>query len=91
VRNTGKRAGDEVVQVYVHDPLASVVRPVKQLRGFQRVTLAPGEQRTVTIALHPRSFALWNASMKEVVEPGTFEILVGPNSRDLQRVTLEIT
>ncbi|HTS85910.1 MAG TPA: glycoside hydrolase family 3 N-terminal domain-containing protein [Usitatibacter sp.] len=90
VRNTGKRAGDEVVQVYVHDPLASVVRPVKQLRGFQRVTLAPGEQRTVTIALHPRSFALWNPSMKEVVEPGIFEILTGPNSRDLQRVTLEI-
>ena len=91
VRNTGKRAGDEVVQVYVHDPLASVVRPGKQLRGFQRVTLTPGEQRTVTITLHPRSFALWNASMKEVVEPGTFEILVGPNSRDLQRVALEIT
>jgi len=91
VRNTGKLSGDEVVQVYVHDPLASVVRPAKQLRGFQRVTLAPGEQRTVKIALAPRSFMLWNASMKEVVEPGTFEILTGPNSRDLQRAMLEIT
>ncbi|APV52253.1 beta-glucosidase [Betaproteobacteria bacterium GR16-43] len=91
VRNTGKRAGDEVIQVYVHDRVASVVRPVKQLQGFERVTLAPGEQRTVRIALGPRAFSLWNAQMKEVVEPGTFDILVGPNSRDLQAVTLEIT
>ncbi|HLX22791.1 MAG TPA: glycoside hydrolase family 3 N-terminal domain-containing protein [Usitatibacter sp.] len=90
VRNTGKREGDEVVQVYVHDPLATVVRPVKQLRGFARVTLKPGEQRTVKIALHPKSFALWNAAMKEVIEPGLFDILVGPNSRDLQRAPLEI-
>ena len=90
VRNTGKREGDEVVQVYVHDPLASVARPVKQLRGFARVTLAPGEQRTVKIALDPKSFALWNASMKEVVEPGLIDILAGPNSRDLKGVTLEI-
>jgi beta-glucosidase len=91
VRNTGKREGDEVVQVYVRDQLASVVRPAKQLRGFARVTLAPGEQRTVKIALSPKSFSLWNASMKEVVEPGLFDILTGPNSRDLQLATLEIT
>ncbi|HEY2629029.1 MAG TPA: glycoside hydrolase family 3 N-terminal domain-containing protein [Usitatibacter sp.] len=90
VRNTGARAGDEVVQVYVHDQVASVVRPVKQLRGFARVTLAPGESRTVKIALHPKSFALWNASMQEVVEPGLFDILAGPNSRDLKGATLEI-
>ncbi len=90
VRNTGPRAGDEVVQVYVHDQVASVVRPVKQLRGFERVSLAPGEQRTVKIALHPRSFSLWNTSMQEAVEPGFFEILAGPNSRDLKSVTLEI-
>jgi beta-glucosidase len=90
VRNTGTRAGDEVVQVYVHDQQASVVRPVKQLRGFARVTLAAGEQRTVKIALNPRSFSLWNASMQEVVEPGLFDILAGPNSRDLKSATLEV-
>jgi len=90
VHNTGKREGDEVVQVYVHDQLASVVRPVKQLRGFARVTLAPGERRTVRIALHPKSFAMWNASMKEVVEPGRFDILAGPNSRDLKSAVLEV-
>ena len=90
VHNTGKREGDEVVQVYVHDQLASVVRPVKQLRGFARVTLAPGEKRTVRIALHPKSFAMWNASMKEVVEPGRFDILAGPNSRDLKSAVLEV-
>ena len=90
VRNTGTRAGDEVVQVYVHDQEASVVRPVKQLRGFARVTLAPGESRTVKIALHPKSFSLWNASMQEVVEPGHFDILAGPNSRDVKSATLEI-
>jgi beta-glucosidase len=78
------------VQVYVHDRVASVARPVKQLRGFERVTLQPGERRTVKVTLDARAFSLWNAQMKEVVEPGAFDILVGPNSRDLQSVALEI-
>jgi beta-glucosidase len=91
VRNTGKRTGDEVVQVYIHDQVASVARPVKQLKGFQRVTLAPGEQRTVRIKLEGRAFAMWNAAMKEVVEPGLFDIMAGPKSRDLKKAILEIT
>lgn len=91
VRNTGSRAGDEVVQVYIHDQVASVARPVKQLKGFARVTLAPGERRTVRITLEGRAFSMWNAQMKEVVEPGLFDILAGPNSRDLEKTTLEIT
>jgi beta-glucosidase len=90
VRNTGARPGDEVVQVYLHDRVASVARPLKLLKGFQRVPLQPGEERTVRIALEPRAFMLWNARMREVVEPGMFDILVGPNSRDLQSVALEI-
>ncbi|WP_232476319.1 glycoside hydrolase family 3 N-terminal domain-containing protein [Flavisphingomonas formosensis] len=90
VRNVGDRAGDEVVQLYVHDRVASVTRPIKELKGFERVTLAPGESRTVRFTLGPDAFALWNLDMQEVVEPGQFDILAGPDSRALQSVTLEI-
>jgi beta-glucosidase len=90
VRNVGDRAGDEVVQLYVHDEVASVTRPIKALKGFERVTLAPGEARTLRFVLGPDAFSLWNLDMREVVEPGTFRIMTGPNSRDLQSVTLTI-
>lgn len=90
VRNSGERAGDEVVQVYVHDQAASVTRPIKELKGFERVTLAPGETKTVRISLGPDAFTLWNLDMKEVVEPGLFNIMVGPDSERLQTVILEI-
>ncbi|RXZ35738.1 beta-glucosidase [Sphingomonas desiccabilis] len=90
VTNTGSREGDEVVQLYVRDQVSSVARPVKALRGFRRVTLKPGETRTVRLPLGPDAFRLWNAEMREVVEPGRFDILTGPNSRDLQSVVLEI-
>jgi beta-glucosidase len=90
VTNTGARAGDEVVQLYVRDTLSSVTRPLKELKGFERVTLAPGERRTVRFTLGPDAFALWNLEMREVVEPGAFSIMTGPNSVDLQSVTLTI-
>lgn len=90
VTNTGKRAGDEVVQVYLRDEISSVTRPVKELVGFRRVTLQPGETRDVAIAIEPRAFAMWNAEMKRVTEPGTFAIMTGPNSEDLQTVKLEV-
>ena len=90
VRNAGDRAGDEVIQLYVRDQTASVTRPIKELKGFERITLAPGEARTVRIALNSDAFALWNLDMKEVVEPGLFDIMVGPDSENLQTVTLEI-
>ena len=67
-----------------------MARPVLQLRGFARVTLAPGERRTVRLPLDARAFALWNAQMKEVVEPGLYEIKTGNSSRELQTATLEI-
>ena len=60
------------------------------MKGFERITLAPGEARTVRIALNPDAFALWNLDMEEVVEPGLFDIMVGPDSENLQTVTLEI-
>ncbi len=90
VTNTGTRAGDEVVQLYVHDLVASVTQPIKALKGFQRVSLKPGERRTVRFTLGPDAFALWNLDMEEVVEPGQFHIMTGANSRDLQSVTLDI-
>jgi beta-glucosidase len=91
VANTGARAGDEVVQLYVRDDEASVTRPVIELRRFQRVTLAPGERRTIRFQLMPEDLALWNAEMKRVVEPGTFTISAGPNSVDLKTATLRVT
>lgn len=90
VRNTGARAGDEVLQVYVSRRTASVALASKRLRGFERVTLAPGERRTVRIALGADAFALWDAKMREVVEPGTVDILAGPDSVNLKNATLEI-
>lgn len=90
VRNTGSRTGDEVVQLYVRDQTASVTRPIKELKGFERITLAPGESRTVRLPLGPDAFSLWNLAMDEVVEPGLFDIMVGPDSANLQTVTLEI-
>jgi beta-glucosidase len=91
VHNTGKVAGDEVVQLYLHEMVSSVTRPVKELKGFRRVTLAPGQTTTVQFTLDRNAFALWNEHMKHVVEPGEFEIMVGPNSVELKTVTLEVT
>ncbi|RZL60496.1 MAG: beta-glucosidase [Sphingomonas sp.] len=90
VANIGDRTGDEVVQLYVRDQVSSVARPVKALKGFARVTLKPGESRTVRLTLGPDAFRLWNREMREVVEPGRFDIMTGPNSRDVQTVALDI-
>ena len=90
VTNTGRRIGDEVVQLYLRDDEASVTRPVIELKGFQRITLKPGERRTVTFGLTPRHLSLWNLQMKRVVEPGTFTVSVGPNSVDLKSTKLTV-
>ncbi len=84
VTNTGKVAGDEVAQVYLHEAVCSVVRPLKQLVGFQRITLNPGERRTLTFTLPPDTFAVWNERMKRVVEPGRFDLMVGSSSEDIR-------
>jgi beta-glucosidase len=85
VTNTGARAGDEVVQLYVHDREASVERPTRELKGFRRVALAPGETKRVTFSLDARAFAYYSVREKRwEVEPGTFEILVGSSSRDIR-------
>jgi beta-glucosidase len=91
VTNTGKRPGDEVVQLYIRDDVSSVTRPVKELKGFARVTLAPGQQRTVNFTVTPAELQFYGMEMKRVVEPGTFTLMTGPNSVDLKTVTLTVT
>ena len=80
VRNTGEVEGDEVVQVYIHDELASVVRPMKELVAFKRVTLKPGESREVELEVPYRRFAMWDKNMKFGVEEGWFEVWLGRNA-----------
>jgi beta-glucosidase len=84
VRNTGNVAGDEVVQLYVRDVLASVARPIMELKGFRRVHLEPGEAVDVTFTLGPEDLEMLDGAMRRVVEPGTFRILVGASSRDIR-------
>jgi beta-glucosidase len=84
VTNTGARAGDEVVQLYVTDLLSSVITWEQVLRGFERVTLAAGEKRTVTFTLRPEDLQLLNAELRWVVEPGAFEVRVGSSSADIR-------
>jgi len=91
VTNSGSRTGEEVVQLYVRDDAGSVTRPVKELKGVTRVSLAPGERRTVTFRLTPELLAFYDLQYRKVVEPGTFSIMVGGSSEQLQRTTLELT
>src|SRR3546814_11158721 len=86
----GKVAGEEVVHLYIRDKESSVTQPVKELKGFRRVTLAPGEKQTISFTLTPRSLSLWNIDMKRVVEPAAFDIMVGPVYRSLKTVPLEV-
>jgi len=90
VTNTGKVAGDEVVQLYIRDVAASVTRPLLELKHFKRVTVAAGAKTTVTFEIAPSDLWFWNLEMKRVVEPGAFEIMVGPNSVDLKKTTLTV-
>src|SRR5580698_10612407 len=90
VRNTGSRAGDETVQLYVHQLVGSVTRPIKELKAFERVSLAAGETKTVTFTLTPETFRMWNIDMQRIVEPGAFELMAGPNSVDLKTAVLHI-
>jgi beta-glucosidase len=92
VKNTGRRPGAEVVQMYIRDCVSSVTRPVKELKGFQKISLRPGETQTVALDITPESLAFYDLHMKCVVEPGEFEIMVGNSSRDtdLQKVILTV-
>jgi beta-glucosidase len=90
VTNTGHRSGDEVVQLYIRDVVSTATRPVKELRGFRRVTLQPGETRTVTFEIGPEQLAYHGPDMKRVVEPGRFDVMVGGNSVDVSTAALDV-
>jgi beta-glucosidase len=92
VKNTGKRQGTETVQMYIRDLVSSVTRPVKELKGFQKVSLKQRESKTVTFEITPSALSFYGINMKYVVEPGDFEIMIGNSSRDadLQKVVLTV-
>ncbi|MEP6635911.1 MAG: glycoside hydrolase family 3 N-terminal domain-containing protein [Acidobacteriota bacterium] len=90
VQNIGRQVGDEVVQLYIRDVAASMTRPVKELKGFQRITLQPGEKRRVEFVLTADELGFWNREMRFVVEPGEFQVMVGPNSEDLVETKFQV-
>ena len=90
VTNTGTREGDEVPQFYIHQRVASVTQPVMKLQGFERITLKPGEKRTVEFTIDAGTLSILNTDMHRVVEPGIFDVMVGPSSADVKRVALKV-
>jgi beta-glucosidase len=90
VENTGRRTGDEVVQLYIRDVVASRTRPVKELKGFERVTLKPGEKRRVEFVLTPEHLGFYNREMRFVVEPGTFKVWAGTDSATGLEASFEV-
>jgi beta-glucosidase len=91
VTNTGRRAGEEVVQLYVRDEVASFTRPVKELRGFVRIALAAGAAREVSFSLEPEDLALLDGHFERVIEPGKFSVFVGTSSAEVQAARFEVT
>ena len=87
VTNTGAYEGDEVVQLYIHDLLASVARPVKELKSFTRIHLEKGESRVLSFTITPEMLSMYNDKMQKVVEPGDFSIMIGASSADIRLKT----
>ena len=90
VTNTGKRAGDEIVQLYIHDLVSSVTRPIMELKDFKRISLASGEAKTVEFVITPDKLSFLDLNMKSVVEPGWFDIMVGTSSVKYETAKLEV-
>ncbi len=91
VTNTGSREGDEVAELYLHQRVASVTQPVMKLIGFERISLKPGEKRTVEFTITPHMLSMLNTDMHRVVEPGIFDVMIGPSSDDTKKVALKVT
>ena len=90
VKNTGSRDGDEIVQLYIHDQVAGISRPVKELKGFRRVHLTAGESKEITFDITPDLLKYYNYNLDNVLEPGTFDLMIGPNSSTLKSVTFTV-
>lgn len=90
VKNNGSRDADEIVQLYIRDMVASISRPVKELKGFQRIHLAVGESKEVSFDITPDMLKFYNANLKHVIEPGDFQIMIGTNSKDVKTLKLNV-
>jgi beta-glucosidase len=91
VTNTSKRAGTEVVQLYIRDMVGSITRPVKELKGFQPITLEPGETKTVAFKITLDDLKFYNSDLKYGAEPGDFKVFIGTNSRDVKEANFTLT
>jgi len=90
VKNSGTYKGDEIIQLYIHDKVSSVTRPILELKDFARITLYPGETKKVEFTITPEKLQFYNREMKRVVEPGEFEVLIGPSSNKLTGITFRV-
>ena len=90
VTNTGKYDADEVVQLYIRDLVGSVSRPVKELKDFQRINIKAGEAKQVIFTINVNKLKFYNSQLEYVCEPGEFEIMIGPNSRDVQKEVITL-
>jgi beta-glucosidase len=90
VTNTGAHQGDEVAQLYVHPRVSSVSQPVMQLKGFERITLKPGEKKTIEFKITPDMLSILNIDMHRMVEPGGFDLMIGPSSDNTSTVKLTV-
>jgi beta-glucosidase len=84
IKNAGDRKGDEVVQLYINDVVAATSKPVKELKGYERISLEPGETKTVKLTLTPDDLSLFDRNMNFVVEPGIFKVMIGSSSKDIR-------
>lgn len=87
VKNTGDRAGDEIVQMYIRDVVASISRPMKELKGFEKIHLNQGESKTVSFTIDESLLQFYNSDLELIAEPGVFEVMIGQNSKDVQKVS----
>jgi beta-glucosidase len=90
ITNTGKVPGKEVVQLYIRDLVASVTRPVKELKGFQKIELKPGEIKTIEFNITPKMLSFLDINFKEIIEPGEFRLMIGGNSEELLETSFEV-
>ena len=90
VKNTGNRDADEIVQLYIRDMVASISRPVKELKGFQRIHLAVGESKEVSFEITPDMLKFYNADLKHIIEPGDFQIMIGTNSKEVEALNFNV-